>query len=235
MNYDEFWAGGPRFLHTSRAFAPGTDAFLLADFAERGKVRRVCDLGCGCGIVGILLGWEHPERQVTGVEISPQAAAIARENGELNGLTDRFTVVEGDLREHRTLLPAGSFDLTVANPPYFSLSGGKRSATAAQARQEESCTLAQVCAAAAWLTRWGGRFAVIHRPERLAELLGEMTRAGLEPKRLRLVQPRGESAPGLVLAEGRRGGKPGLKVEPPLLLCGEDGGESPELRRIYRR
>ena len=105
----------------------------------------------------------------------------------------------------------------------------------AAARGETSCTLDDICAAAQWLLRTGGGFSLVHRPERLGEVFACMGAHGMEPKRLRCVQPRAESAPSLVLVEGRRGGKPGLKIEPPLILSTSDGGESDEYRRIYHR
>ena len=108
-------------------------------------------------------------------------------------------------------------------------------AARAAARGETSCTLDDICAAAQWLLRTGGGFSLVHRPERLGEVFACMGAHGMEPKRLRCVQPRAESAPSLVLVEGRRGGKPGLRIEPPLILSSPDGGESDEYRRIYHR
>jgi len=105
----------------------------------------------------------------------------------------------------------------------------------AAARSELTCTLPQLCAAAAWLLRQGGRLCLVHKPQRLAELFRCLSEAGLEPKRLRLVCSSAAAAPSLVLVESRAGGKPGLTVEPPLLLQDGDGGESAEYRRIYRR
>ena len=105
----------------------------------------------------------------------------------------------------------------------------------AHARDERTCTMQDICAAMAYLTRWGGSAALVHRPERLSELLCALTDAGLEPKRLRTVAHTAHAAPSLVLVEARRGGKPGLKLLPPLALCAPDGTDSEEIRRIYHR
>ena len=136
-----------------------------------------------------------------------------------------------------TVLPAGSFDLVVANPPYFAAGSGYTSPDPmrAHARDERTCTMQDICAAMAYLTRWGGSAALVHRPERLSELLCALTAAGLEPKRLRTVAHTAHAAPSLVLVEARRGGKPGLKLLPPLALCAPDGTDSEEIRRIYHR
>ena len=230
------WPGGPVF--TPAEHAPlCTDSVLLADFCPASGSARGIDLGCASGILSLLLLWREPGLHMTGLELREEAAALARENMERNGLAARSRMLRGDIREHRALFPAGSFDLAVSNPPYFALGSGALSPDPARAaaRGETDCSLEELCAAVSWLLRSGGRFCLAYRPERLAELFCRMSAAGLEPKRLRLVCSRAESAPGLALVEGRRGGKPGLRVEPALVLTGADGGESEELRRIYRR
>ena len=105
----------------------------------------------------------------------------------------------------------------------------------ANARGESLCSLEDICAAASFLLKTGGSFCLVHKPERLSELFCYMTKHAIEPKRLRMVCHRSDSAPSLVLAEGRRGGKPGLKVEPSLILHNADGSETGEVKRIYHR
>ncbi|MDR0861864.1 MAG: methyltransferase [Oscillospiraceae bacterium] len=227
---ETLWRGGPEY-DTANAFPLGMDSILLADFANAVGARRAIDLGCGAGIIALLLAWNNAALTVDGVEISPDAADTARENMRRNGLDTRVTVVTADLRDGVSVA-RGAYDLAVANPPYFAVERG--SGGASQARSESSCTLAELCAAAAHALRRGGSFALVHRPERLAELFAELQRAGLEPKRLRLAQRDGTSAPNLALVEARRGGGVGLTIEPPLLLT-ENGRDSDEISRIYRR
>jgi len=234
--FDELWPGGPRFF-CEGSFRLSTDSVLLADFAEIGRARRCMDLGCGAGVLMILLARRAPETFFEGVELQEDWAALCRENLAENGLADRSRVTAGDLRVRRCLPPAGSFDLVVANPPYFAENSGEPSPDPkrAAARDERSCTLSELCESAAYLCRWGGGFALVHRPERLSEVFCAMTAAGIQPKRLRLVHNTAASAPSLALIQGRRGGKPGLDIRPPLILCKPDGSESDELRRIYHR
>ena len=144
---------------------------------------------------------------------------------------------QGDIRRVRELFQTGSFDLAVSNPPYFPKGSGRSAPDPqrASAREEADCSLDELCAAAAYLLPTGGRLCVVYRPERLSELLVCMTAHAIEPKRLRLCCHRPGSAPNLVLVEGRRGGRPGLKLEPILLLTDGAGNETEELRRIYRR
>ena len=235
--FDELWPGGPRFLQTEASFKLSTDSVLLADFAQVARVRRCLDLGSGAGVLCVLLAAKNPEAAFTGVELQPDFAALSRLNLAENGLDDRAEIIVGDLREHRVLLPAEGFDLVVSNPPYFAENAGHSAPAAhrATAREEKSCTLKDLCLAARWALRWGGSFALVHRPERLSEALCAMTQAGIEPKRLRLVSHSALKAPSLVLIEGRRGGRSGLKIEAPLILTDGAGNDADEVRRIYRR
>ncbi len=234
--YDTLWPGGPRFLRDRRGFKLSTDSVLLAHFAEGIRAERIIDLGCGAGVLTVLLRQSHPSASVEGVELQPESAALCRQNLAANGMPDDG-ILNGDLRDYRTLLKAGDYDLVVSNPPYFAAGSGLTAPDPmrAAARDERNCSLDELCAAAAWLCRWGGAFALVHRPERLSEVFCALCAHGLEPKRLRLVQHRAGSAPNLALIEARRGGKPGLAVCAPLLLCADDGSDSPELREIYHR
>ena len=236
MPYDELWPGGPRFRQEEGSFRLSTDSVLLAHFAAPLRAKTVMDLGCGAGVLTVLLHVSHPEAHIGGIELQPVSAALCRDNLTENGY-DASDILTGDLREHRSLLTAGAFDLVVSNPPYFAADSGYTApdASRAAARDERTCTLDDVCTAAAYLTRWGGAFCMVHRPERLSEIFCTLTARGLEPKRLRMVQHREGAAPNLVLIEARRGGKPGLRIEAPLLLCAPDGGDSSEVKEIYHR
>ena len=234
--FTALWENGPVFAQAEH-FRLSTDCVLLADFANLSGAKRGIDLGCASGAIALLLLCRSEKLHMTGLELLPQAAALAGENMAVNGLSARSRIVTGDIRQHRQLFPSGSFDLVVANPPYFPLGSGAVSPDEgrAAARGEVSCTLEDVCTAAAFLCRTGGSFALVHKPERLSEALCCMSRHGLEPKRLRLVCHRAELAPNLVLIEGRRGGKPGMKIEPLLVLRNADGSETDEVKRIYHR
>ena len=175
--------------------------------------------------------------RMTGLEINPDAASLACENIVANCFDDRSEIIAGDIRRHRELFRTGAFDLAVANPPYFPQNSGMLSPESgrAAARGEVECTLEEICRASAFLLKTGGSFCVVHRSERLSELMRLMSEYKIEPKRLRLVQHKISSAPSLALVEGRRSGNAGLKIEPPLILADEKGGETEEYKRIYHR
>lgn len=234
---DQLWPGGYRFFFDDTLFQPGTDSFLLGAFPTLKRGERVCDLGAGTGLLGLLLLAREPSLHVTNVEIQTAACGLARRNAAINGLDASIICLQADLRDEAALPQAGSFDLVVANPPYFAVGSGRPTQSAARstARFDLTCTLDHVFAAAARLLRWGGRFALCFRTERLAELLETARQHKLEPKRLRFVQNSAASAPSLLLLECRRGGRTGLTVEAPLILTKEDGSPSQELDTIYFR
>jgi len=237
MVYDELWAGGPKLVSGENVFAVGTDAVLLSAFADTAGVKRACDLGCGSGIISILLAWNNPKMMLDGIELQLESARIASGNVGLNDLNDRINIIHADLRNYREIGNAGAYDLVVANPPYFPVGSGKsvESENIATARDERTCTLKDICKAAAFFTRWGGKFAMVHRPERLSEVFCAMTESGIEPKRFRFVQEKASALPNLILVEGRRGGKPGLNIEKPLCIRNEDGTETDYIKSIYHR
>ena len=227
--------GDQGFYWDDGLFRPSTDTFLLGGFPVLRRGERVCDLGAGTGLLGALLLTREPSLTVTGLELREDACRLARRTAERSGWQERLLCRQGDLRRREDLPPAGGFDLVVSNPPYFPPETGRVSPqeTRSVARSEVVCTLEDVCRAAGWLLRWGGRFCVVFPTERLAELMETLRRHRLEPKVLRFVQKNAASAPSLLLMACRKDGGTGLAVQPPLLLQNDDGTETPELRRIY--
>ena len=236
IEFDELWPGGPRLARTDESFRLSTDSVLLAHFTPaKTRPRHIVDLGAGAGVLGVLLSEKYPGSHTTALELQPESARLCHLNFQEN--KSRGQVVCADLRQHRTLLPAGYADMVVSNPPYFPAGGGASAPDESRriAREEICCTLEDLCTAAAWLCRWGGSFCMVHRPERLSEICCTAAPMGLEPKRLRMVHYKYMSAPSLILLELRRGAKPGLQVEPPLILTGEDGAETDEVKQMYHR
>ena len=226
---------GMRVLQTDDLFRLGTDSILLSNFASPLRSRKIADLGAGGSALGVLLCAANEQCDVTGIELQEKACEISGKNIEINALQDRLHIMQGDLREIRTLLPANSFDCVISNPPYFPMGSGAQAADPAFAiaRTECCCTLDDLCSAAAWLLRYGGSFYLVHRPERLAELIYSLKTHRLEPKRLRFVRHHPDAPVSLVLLECRLGGKNGLQIENDLLLFTENGEQTREYREIY--
>ena len=210
--------------------AIGTDSVLLADFALPAH-GRVCDLGCGAGAVMLMMALRGGDStRFDGVELRPGAAEKARRNILRAGLSARMDVYCQDLRAVSETLAHAAYTSVVSNPPYMPVGGSipPEDREAQIARTECCCTLEDLCAAAAYLLKYGGRFSVVYPPERLSELMRVMREHEIEPKRLRLFCRRPDTGPSLVLLEGRRGGREGLKILPSLF------GDSEEFQKIAR-
>lgn len=227
-------SGGVRVL-VSREHGFGTDAVLLADFSRPKPGESWADLGTGCGVIPLLWRVRTKAGKITGVEIREQAAEQARRSVEENGFAGEIAILHGDARQLRDHFAAGSLDGIACNPPYTAAGAGIPSPSDARrtARQGDSFPLEDLAREARYVLRFGGRLCVCLRPNRLGEAVVVFHQADLEPKRLRLVQQRAGKAPFLFLLECRRGGKPGMTVEPVLLLEGENGEPTEEIESIY--
>lgn len=232
--WEETLSGGIR-IRGENGFPLSTDSVLLSAFAALPCKAAVADLGAGVGTIGLLLCARYPDCRITGIELQECACRTAAENITLNHLEDRFTILNTDLRELRTLPGAGRFDCVVSNPPYFPAHSGFLSAAhgTAIAKAELCCTLTDVCAAAGWLLRSGGSFFMVHRPQRLCDVICCLREKHLEPKRLRFVRHHALSPASLVLVEARKDAHPGLSCEADLLQFLPDGTPTEAYRAIY--
>ena len=188
---DELHRNGYRIIQNARKFCFGMDAVLLSGFARVKAGERVLDLGTGTGIIPILLRGKTPGRNFTGLEIQEESADMARRSVAYNHLEDSISIVTGDIREAAALFRAASFDVVTSNPPYMTDSHGlvNPDLPKAIARHELLCSLEDVVRGAAGVLRPGGRFYLVHRPFRLAEIMTVLVRYRLEPKRMRFVYP----------------------------------------------
>ena len=232
---DDLQRGGLRVIQRADAFRFGTDAVLLADFAAPRMHDRVCDLGTGTGIIPLLLYARENTISADAVEIQPDMADMAARSMAMNGLNKKIRVLPGDLRSIRTLLPHARYDLVTCNPPYGKAGGTLLNPDASKrlARHEESCAIEDVACAAAWLLQNGGRLCCVFPAARMIELSDAMRKYRMAPKRIRMVHSRVEKAAHLCLMEGMLDARPGLIIEPPLVIYDENNAYTPELRRIY--
>ncbi len=233
MDSFALWPGGPAMYVSPDAEPVTTDSVLIADFPSLSGVTRCADFGCGSGVIGIILAARAAKVKVDLVELDPAAAALAERNVALNGLSDRLRVLNRDLRTLREA-QVGKYHLIVTNPPYYPVGSGTSPEVKRQgAREERTCSLSELAEAASRLLGDGGRLAAVYPVERLAEAMRVFAGHGLEPKALRLVQARWDAPPSLALLECRRGGKPGLRAQPVLILKNPDGTDTDEVKRIY--
>ena len=233
--FDDLQRNGYEIIQNKDRFCFGMDAVLLSGFAGVKKGGKLIDLGTGTGILPILLSAKTGGSHFTGLEIQKESVDMARRSVIHNGLTDRIDIIEGDIREADRLFCSASFDTVVSNPPYMPGGSGipNPDSPKAVARHEILCSLSDVVKAAAFLLKEGGSFCLVHRPYRLPDIFGEMRDHHIEPKRMRLVYPYIDKRPSMVLIEGRKGGKPELICEEPLVIYGEDGKYTEEIRERY--
>ena len=224
--YRQEWLPGGGVAYTSREHGFQTDALRLAEFAFPKNGERVCDLGTGCGSIPLIWLSRGAQVQVDGVDRQEEAVRLAQASVQTNGWQDCFCLWHQDW-DHLSL-PAGAYDRVVCNPPYFAASTGAQSPCPARraARQEDSGQgMSGWIRAAAGLLHHGGRLCLCYRPERLTDLLTNLRGAGLEPKRLQWVQHRPDTPAWLLLCEARKGGRPGVQMEPVWLenpVCAKD-------------
>ena len=232
---DDLQRNGYRILQKKKGFCFGMDAVLLSGFARVREGERAVDLGTGTGIIPILLQAKTEGRHFTGLEIQEEMAKMAARSVRLNGLEQQVDIVQGDIREASRLFGKASFDVVTTNPPYMNDAHGLQNPdpVKAIARHEVLCTLEDVVREAALLLKPGGRFYLVHRPHRLAEIITALKEQKLEPKRMKLVHPYVDREANMVLIEAVRGGRSMMKVEAPVIVYQEPGKYTDEIYTIY--
>ncbi len=222
-------------IQNTQNFCYGLDAVLLSGFAKVKPGEEVLDLGTGTGIIPILLKAKTQGKHFTGLEIQKESAEMAGRSVIYNHLQDDVTIQWGDIKEASAIFGKASFSVVTCNPPYMTGQHGLTNPhlPKAIARHEVLCTLEDVVSQAAQLLKPKGRFYMIHRPFRLAEIMGVMMKYQLEPKRMRLVYPFVDKEPNMVLIEGLLGGNPRITVEKPLIVYDAPGVYTKEIREIY--
>ncbi len=232
---DDLQRNGYKIIQNPEKFCFGMDAVLLSGFASAPEGGRVLDLGTGTGIIPILMAAKTPARELIGLEIQEESADMAQRSVILNDLQSKVKIVHGDIKEAGEIFDAASFDVVTSNPPYMIGGHGLKNPDGpkAIARHEVLCDLEDVVKAAARCLKSGGKFYMVHRPFRLAEIMVLMHEYKVEPKRMQLVYPYADKEPNMVLIEGARGGRSRLTVEKPLIIYEAPGKYTPEIYDIY--
>lgn len=232
---DDLQRNGYRIIQKKKGFCFGMDAVLLSGFSQVKEGEVAVDLGTGTGIIPILLEAKTKGKHFTGLEIQKEVAEMAERSVRLNHLEDRVDIVRGDIKEASRLFGKASFDVVTSNPPYMNDNHGLKNPDLpkAIARHEVFCTLDDVCREASLLLRSGGRFYMVHRPHRLAEIITALKTYRLEPKRMKLVHPFADKDANMVLIEAVRGGRSMMKVEAPVIVYQKPGVYTQEIYDIY--
>ena len=233
---DDLHRKGYKLIQNPNEFCFGIDAVILSGFTIIKKGETVLDLGTGTGVIPILLEAKTEGKHFTGLEIQPQMVEMARRSVLMNGLEHKIRIEEGDIKNLSCFLSSTSqFSVVTCNPPYMNRGGGlvNPASSIAVARHELLCSLEDVICAAAKSLIVNGRFYLIHRPNRLVDIVTLLRKHKLEPKRMVFVHPYINREPNLMLIEAVSGGKPFLKTEPPLVIYSSEGGYTDEIKNIY--
>ena len=222
-----------KIIQNKDRFSYGTDAIFLSNFTKaKGKV---IDLGTGTGIIPLMLYSRYNVDKIYGIEIQKEVADLAKRSIELNQLDEKIEIINMDLKDIQDKFQRGTFDVVTSNPPYMKRGGAliNEGENFAISRHEIHCTLEDIIRVSEYLLKPLGKLYLVHRPDRLADIICTLRKYNLEPKYIRFVHPKPYKKPNLLLIECLKGGKPDLKFYDPLIVYNEDGSYTDEIYNIY--
>lgn len=235
---DDLEYKGLKIVQNTKGFCFGIDSVLLSDFAKDIKKNaEVLDLGTGTGIISILLCAKTNLKHITGIEIQKQVYNMAKKSIELNNLNDKFEVLNADIKEIDSMFEHNNFDAIVTNPPYKKYNTGLISKDETQliSRHEVMCNLEDIVKVSAKLLNSNCSLYMVHRPDRIVDIIEILRKYKIEPKKMRLVYPKIGKEPNLLLIKATKGAKEFMKMERPLIVYNEDGTYTDEILKIYNK
>lgn len=227
-----------KIIQDTNGFCFGIDSVLLSDYAKNiKKGSKVIDLGTGTGIISILLCGKTELSKIVGVEIQKEVYQMAQKSIKLNNLENKFEIINQNITDLKDIYSRASFDVVVTNPPYKKENTGLKNEEEKKiiSRHEVKATLEDFMQISSYLLKDKGEFYMVHRPERLVDIMSIMRQNKIEPKNIRFVCPNTQKAPNLVLIKGIKLGNPFLKVEKNLYVYNENGKYTEEILQIYNK
>ncbi len=232
---DDLEYNGLKLIQNKHGYKFSTDSVLLANFGKAKRNDVYVDLCSGSSVVAILFLCKNNIQKGFAVEIQHQLAEMAERSIKINGLDDKLKVINDDLANAVRVFGSESVDVITVNPPYNEVGETSNSDEIAMATHELKTNLATIAEVSSKILKFGGKLFMVHRCDRLASIIYELKKNNLEPKVLRVVYPKKDKAPNLVLIEAKKGAKAGIIVQKPLILNNDDGSETDELKQIYCR
>lgn len=231
---DDLECKGLKLIQNKNGYKFSTDSVLLANFAKGKQTDRYVDLCSGSGVVAILFACKNNIKEAYAVEIQSDLADMCRRSLEYNNL-ENIKVLNIDLSKTHEVLGNESVDVVTINPPYNEQGKTSNMSQIAMATHEISTNLNEICMECFKLLKFGGKLFMVHRADRLVDILFFLRQNKLEPKVIRIVYPKANKQPNLVLIEAKKGAKKGIKFIDPLIITNDDGSESDETKKIYNR
>lgn len=235
---DDLEYEGLKIIQNSKWFCFGIDSVLLSDFAKNiKKDAKVLDIGTGTGIISILLSKKSNSKKIYGIEIQEEVADMARRSIKLNNLEEKIEIINDNIKNINKYIENNTLDAIVTNPPYKKISTGKVSIEKNKliSRHEIECDLDDIIKISYKLLKQKGEFYMVHRTDRLSEIIYKMKQNKLEPKQIRFVYSSINKEPKLVLIKAVKDANELTKVESPLIVYDEDGKYSEEILKIYNK
>ena len=232
---EDLQCNGLKIIQNKKWFCFGMDAVLLTNYCDIKNNSKVVDLGTGTGIIPILLSGKRNYSKAYGVEIQPEVAEMAERSVKLNNLQGKIEILNIDLKSSLDYLEANSFDAVISNPPYKLYNSGiiNPEDKKAISRHEIKAVLEDVICIASRLLKQYGRFYMVHRPDRLADIMCLLRKYRLEPKQIRFVHPKAAAKPNMILIRASKNGNPELKFDPPLYIYDDEGNYTEDVYEIY--
>lgn len=235
---DDLQLDGLKIIQNTNGFCFGIDSVLLSDFAKGIKNHsKIIDLGTGTGIIALLLSVKTQPKEIVGVELQTDVANMATRSVALNNLENKIRIINRDLRTLDNILEVGGYDSIVTNPPYMKLNAGLRNKndTKLISRHEVECTLEDIAKISYKLLKNNGEVYMVHRPDRLVDIMEIFRKYKLEIKEIRFVFSNMNSQANLVLLRAVKNGKSFLKIHKPLYIYKNDGHYTDEILKIYNK
>lgn len=235
---DDLQYKGLKVIQNNKGFCFGIDSVILSDFAKNIKQdSKVVDLGTGSGVIGLLLSKKTKLKEIVGVEIQEDVAEMAERSIKLNKLEDKFKIININIKElfSKKLLKKNEYDAVVMNPPYKEAGTGKTNEDESKliARHEVKATLSDFIGVSAELLKDRGELYIVHKPERMVDIIQKMRENKIEPKEIKIVYPYKNSEASIILIKGIKGGKKFFKIDEPLYIYKENGEYTEQIKEIY--
>lgn len=235
---DDLEFEGLKIIQNEKGFCFGIDSILLSDYSKNLKPNsKVVDIGTGTGIISILLSKKSKASKIYGVEIQEEVTEMAKRSVKYNGLENKVEIINKNIKDIFEEIQPNTIDAIVTNPPYMKLNTGAKSEVEKKliSRHEVECNLEDIIKISYKLLKSKGEFYMVHRAERIVDILYLLRCYRIEPKEIRFVQPYANKAPNLLLIKGVKDAGEQLKIDKPLIVYNDDGSYTEEILKIYNK